>query len=287
MRIAGLNTIRDDILALGGGDKLSPVTQRMPIGFIGHGAPTNAIQNDGATAKWRAWGAVLPRPAAVLVASAHWLEHPPRVGASEILPLIYDFSGFPDELYRIFYPAPGAPELAESALSHLRKGGLAPQRDPQRGLDHGAWVPLRHMFPEADVPVLQVSVPFADPAACLALGRALAPLRKQDVFILGSGNIVHNLRLARLDDRAAPVENWAREFDDWCAGALERNDLDALADFARRAPGASLAVPTDDHFAPLLITAAAAAESGKPVVRYPFTGFEHGNLSMRCVEFIV
>jgi 4,5-DOPA dioxygenase extradiol len=259
----------------------------MPIGFVGHGAPTNAIQSDGATAKWRAWGAVLPRPAAVLVLSAHWLEQPPRVGGGEILPLIYDFTGFPEELYRIFYPAPGAPDLAEQVMSHLRKAGIAPQRDAQRGLDHGAWVPLRHMFPEADVPVLQVSIPFGDPGACLALGRALAPLRKQDVFILGSGNIVHNLRHARLDERDAPVDPWAAEFDEWCAGALERNDLDALADYARQAPGAELAVPTDDHYAPLLITAAAAAETGRPVVRYPYTGFEHGNLSMRCVEFIV
>ena len=257
----------------------------MPIGFIGHGAPTNGLRQDGAPAAWRAWGEALPKPRAILVISAHWLHQPPVVGAGETLPLIYDFYGFPEPLYQLRYPAPGAPELADEAMGLLQSAGLSPQRDAARGLDHGAWVPLLHQFPAADIPVVQVTAAFHNPAANLALGRALAPLSRQGVFILGSGNIVHNLRLANLAAPDAPVDGWAKEFDDWCAAALERSDLDALADYRNLAPAARLAVPTDDHFAPLLAVAAAALESGAASLRYPHTGFEHQNLSMRCVEF--
>src|SRR6185369_10458775 len=166
---------------------------------------------------------------------AHWLHRPPRVGATTTLPLIYDFGGFPEPLYRLRYPSPGAPELAGEAFALMQRAGLAPQRDDGRGLDHGAWVPLLHQFPEADIPVLQVTAAFRDPAANLALGRALAPLNREGVFILGSGNIVHNLRAADLGDRDGAVDGWAVEFDDWCARTLASGDLDALADYADRA----------------------------------------------------
>jgi 4,5-DOPA dioxygenase extradiol len=259
-------------------------SSRMPVGFVGHGSPMNGVEG-AAPASWLAWARSLPRPRAILVVSAHWQATPPRVGARATTDLIYDFGGFPDELYRLRYPAPGAPELAEEVTGLIARAGLAPAQEPGRGLDHGAWVPLLRMFPAADVPVLQVSLGRrVSPKAHLALGRALAPLRASGVFILGSGNVTHNLALAELDAPAGDVDAWAREFDAWCAGALLANDLDALADWAKKAPSAQLAVPTDEHFTPLLVVAAAAAESGKPAVRFPYDAIEARNISMRCVE---
>lgn len=258
----------------------------MPVGFVAHGAPLLALETEGPAASLRTWGASVPRPTAILVVSAHWLEWPAHVGATKTVPLVFDFYGFPEPLYRLTYPAPGAPELARSVVDLLKTAGLKPGSDPRRGLDHGAWVPLLHLFPKADVPVLEISLGTGLPmSAHLALGRALAPLRTQGVWIVGSGNITHNLRRANLNGKHAPVDSWATEFDAWCARALEAFDLDALADYAKKAPGSSLAVPTDDHYTPLLVAAAAAGgEGGKPKVRYPHTGFEYQNLSMRCVE---
>jgi 4,5-DOPA dioxygenase extradiol len=262
---------------------------RMPVGFVGHGAPLAALDSGGAPAAWQKWGASMPRPRALAVVSAHWLERPPHVGPAQRVPLIYDFYGFPEQLYRMQYPAPGAEALATQVLSLLSQAGqagLKPVSAPTRGLDHGAWMQLYHMFPQADIPVLQVSLGTGvSMSEHVALGRALAPLREQGVLILGSGNIVHNLRRADLRAKHGPVDSWAQEFDDWCAQALERGDLDALADYAQRAPAAELAVPTDDHFTPLVVAAAAAFATSTAAVRYPHIGFEYRNLSMRCVEF--
>lgn len=256
----------------------------MPVGFVGHGSPMNAIEGKAPEA-WLAWARSLPRPRAILVVSAHWQATPARVGARATAPLIYDFGGFPDALYELKYPAPGAPELAEEVTGLLAKAGLSPAQEPARGLDHGAWVPLLRMFPKADVPVLQVSLGRRVPArAHLDFGRALAPLRANGVFILGSGNVTHNLMLAELDAPPGQVDAWAREFDDWCAGALRRGDVDGLADWAAKAPSAALAVPTDEHFTPLLVAAAAASESGKPSVKFPYDTIEARNIAMRCVE---
>ena len=259
----------------------------MPVGFVGHGAPTLGLEKDGpAVEAWKNWGRSLPPPKAILVLSAHWLERPPHLGPTSKAQLIYDFYGFPDELYKVPYPAPPAPELGKEVFALLKQAGLKPIETPTRGLDHGAWVPLLKMFPKADIPALQVSLGTRVPMAeHIALGRALAPLRAEGVFILGSGNLTHNLRIVQFDDRYGRVEPWAREFDQWAAERLEPFDLEALARYASEAPSARTAHPTDDHYIPLLVAAAAAGAAGKPKVRFPHVGFEYGTLSMRCVEF--
>lgn len=259
----------------------------MPVGFIGHGAPTLGLEKNGpAIEAWKNWGKTLAKPRAILMVSAHWLERPPHFGPTAKTGLIYDFYGFPEELYQVQYPAPAAPELGKEVFSLLSQAGLKPIESPTRGLDHGAWVPLLHLFPKADIPVLQVSIGSRVPASeHLGLGRALAPLRSQGVFILASGNVTHNLGKVNFADRYGHVENWAQEFDQWMVEKLENFDLEGLANYASQAPGARFAHPTDDHYSPLLVAAAAAGEAGNPIVRYPHTGFEYGTLSMRAVEF--
>jgi len=255
---------------------------RVPPGFVAHGAPllaTDPLKG----ADLSRWGAALPRPRAVLVISAHWEAAPPTLGAVETVPLVYDFYGFPQELYRLQYPAPGAPDLARRVAALLEPGfGVA--YEPTRGLDHGVWVPLVWLFPAADVPVLQLSLPWSGrPDRLLALGRALAPLADEGVLLLGSGNLVHNLgRLARAD--GAPPEPWAAEFDAWVAEALQTGDLDALAGFRQSAPAAALAHPTVEHYVPLLVVAGAGAALGA-AASFPVTGFEFRNISRRCVQF--
>lgn len=245
----------------------------LPVAFVAHGAPLLAT-DDVRGAPLRAWGAKLPRPRAILAVSAHWRSRGPAVGATETIPLLYDFGGFPEELYRLQYPAPGAPEVAERVVALT---GAA--RAPARGLDHGVWVPLLHLFPAADVPVLQLSLPVdRDP---YELGRALAPLRDEGVLILGSGVLVHNLgALDWTEARARP--KWAVDFDRWAADALARGDHDTLRNW-RRAPGASLAHPTDEHYTPLLV-AAGAAGPATPAT-FPVEGFDYGTLSRRCVQW--
>ena len=259
----------------------------MPVGFVGHGAPTAGLEKDGPLVEgWREWGKSLPKPKAILVVSAHWLQKPPHLGPLKAVPLTYDFYGFPRALYEVQYPAPPAPNLAKEVLHLFDHLGMKAGTNSDRGLDHGAWVPLLHMFPRADVPVLQVSIGTNVPMnEHLALGHALAPLRSKGVFILGSGNITHNLRAVNFVDRNGPVEPWAKEFDDWCKEKLDAFDVNALADYQKEAPQAKMAHPTDDHYTPLLVAATAAGKHGHPQVRYPLEGFEYGTLSTRCVEF--
>lgn len=225
----------------------------------------------------------MPRPRAILMVSAHWQADPPALGATGTTPLIYDFFGFPEELFTIAYPAPGAPWLADRVVEALAPRCKAARRD-DRGLDHGVWVPLLHMYPRADVPVLEFGWPrTASPAELFALGRALAPLRDEGVLIVGSGGFVHNLgRLSWSGHSVTP--SWASEFEDWGADVLCRSDFDALIDFKSRAPAVKLAHPTDEHFLPLLI-AAGAASGGAAGVSFPVQGFEYGSLSRRSVQF--
>ena len=259
----------------------------MPVGFIGHGAPTLGLEKEGlAVDAWKAWGHSLPHPQAILMVSAHWLDRPVHLGPTRTTGLIYDFYGFPEELYQVQYAPPAAPELAEEVFSLLGRAGLKPIQSPTRGLDHGAWVPLLHMFPKADIPVLQVSVGTRVPMEeHMALGRALAPLREKGIFILASGNLTHNLGKVNFAHRYGRVESWAREFDQWAVEKLKAFDVEALARYMTEAPGARAAHPTDDHYTPLLVATAAAGVAGKPSLRYPHEGFEYGTLSMRCVEF--
>src|SRR5688572_7558546 len=229
---------------------------RLPSIFVAHGAPP--LLDDGPwVAELGSWAAKLPRPKAILVLSAHWEERPVTIGATRTVPLIYDFSGFAPHHYQQKYPAPGAPELAS-----LVRGLLDGQRvadDPERGLDHGEYVPLVAMYPEADVPVLQVSLPSEHPQELFDLGRTLRPLRDAGVLIIGSGFITHNLRALDWHGASDPPA-WATEFDAWTADALERNDVDALLDYQQKGPGSRIALPTREHFVPLLVSLGAAAE---------------------------
>ncbi|MCC6216751.1 MAG: dioxygenase [Polyangiaceae bacterium] len=239
----------------------------MPALFAAHGAPV--LLDDAVwMAELAAWARALPRPKSVLMVSAHWEARPATLGATRTVPLVYDFYGFPERYYQTRYAAPGAPDLAARVRELLRERDLAVAEEPTRGLDHGAYVPLVAMFPSADVPVLQLSIPGLDPQALFRLGRALGPLRDEGVLIFGSGFLTHNLRYAFRPG----TPGWAREFDDWAADALTRLDVDALQDFRARAPAASTAHPTWEHFAPVLVAVGAAADD-PPRVTFPITGW--------------
>lgn len=255
------------------------VAGRMPVGFLAHGAPTLALDPERG-ADFRRWGERLAKPKALLVVSAHWEGAPVTLGTTERRELLYDFYGFPAPLYQVRYPSPGAPELA-ARVESLLGGGV--RREPTRALDHGVWVPLVHMFPNADVPVLQISMPTAHGAKQLfALGQRLAPLRDEGVMLLGSGNLTHNLR--RVDWRGSGgTPAWAAEFDGWIADVLARHDWDALVDYARKAPALRDNHPTEEHLQPVLVVAGAASSAVSPV-SFPVQGFELGSLSRRSVQ---
>ena len=253
----------------------------MPVSFVGHGAPTLAL--DGVRGgDLRRWGQAMARPRAILVISAHWNAMPVTLGTHTTQPLMYDFGGFPEDLYRVQYPAPGAPDLAKRTEELLAVHGPV-SRAPERGLDHGAWVPLLWMAGGADIPVLQVSLPGLEPDTLFSLGRALAPLRREAVWILASGNLVHNLRRVDWQEEAV-TPTWATEFDLWVTEVLEAGDMDALRDYRQKAPATAIAHPTVEHFVPIILAAGAASEAATSVT-FPVTGFELGSVSRRCVQF--
>ncbi|MFB9465623.1 dioxygenase family protein [Streptomyces cinereospinus] len=256
--------------------------QRMPALYLSHGAPPLA-DDPVWTRQLAAWSAALPRPRAVLVVSAHWEEAPLALGATRTVPLVYDFWGFPERYYRVRYEAPGAPALADSVRKLLRAPGTPVQDVPERGLDHGAYVPLVEMFPEADVPVLQISLPTLDPAGLMEIGRRLAPLRDEGVLIVGSGFFTHNLAALRHPGGGVPA--WSAEFDDWGRRALAAGDVDALLDFTRTSPAGRLAHPRTEHFAPLFVTLGAADATGDLATqRSVIDGFWLG-MAKRSVQF--
>ena len=229
---------------------------RMPAMYLGHGAPP-LVDDPLWTTQLAAWSGALPKPTAILVVSAHWEAAPLTIGATaDAAPLVYDFWGFPDRYYQATYPAPGAPDLAAKIRALM--SGIEPVADAQgRGLDHGAYVPLTVMYPGADVPVLQISMPTLDPDRLLRIGAALRPLRDEGVLIMGSGFLTHGLPFLRDFRFDAPPPGWSTEFDHWAAEALDGGDVDALAGFTH-APGARYAHPTTEHFAPLFVTLGAA-----------------------------
>jgi 4,5-DOPA dioxygenase extradiol len=227
------------------------------------------------------WAKAMPNPKSILMISAHWVKRPTTLGATQTVPLVYDFYGFPEKYYKTKYPSPGAPDLAARVRDLLRRGNIDCADAPERGLDHGAYVPLIPMYPGADVPVLQISMPALVPKELFDLGRALAALRDEGVLIFGSGFLTHNMAYAFRP--GIPV--WAREFDRWAADALERFDVDALLAFQTRAPEARIALPTWEHYAPVLVAAGAAAEK-QPRVTFPIEGFwMEGAFTKRSVQF--
>lgn len=258
---------------------------RMPTLFVSHGSPTFAIDPGKAGPLLTQLGRELPRPKAVLVLSPHWITRGLRVATTGSPETIHDFGGFPDALYRIQYPAPGAPDVATKAMQLLAADGWSPQADAEWGMDHGAWVPVRHLFPDADVPVFQVSMPHTlDGAGAVKLGRALAPLADEGVLIVGSGSITHNLRevvWGAGEEDSGPT--YANEFVDWARSAVTRHDGDALAGYLTSAPHARRAHPTPDHYLPLPFAFGAA--DAKAPVRVIDGGMTFGVLAMDAYLF--
>lgn len=255
-------------------------TPRAPL-FVSHGAPTLVIDDVPARHALAELLTESGKPSAIVVASAHWSTRAPRVDSSSAPRTIHDFSGFPPELYQMRYPAPGAPQLAERVVEALRAAGFEAELEA-RGLDHGAWVPLKLAAPLADVPVFQLSLqPHLGAEHHLKLGRALAPLAFDDVLVLGSGGATHNLgALARPND---PPPAWVREFDEWLGATLAQGDVEALVDYRRRAPHAARNHPTEEHFFPLIVALGAAGPTPRP--RALHSSFTFGVLSMAAFAF--
>jgi len=236
----------------------------LPALFVSHGAPTLPLDNVPARDFLRDLGARYERPRAILCASAHWETTAPALSAPAANDTIHDFYGFPEALYRMRYPAPGSPALAGRAQALLDKAGIAAARDPARGLDHGAWVPLMLMYPEADIPTIQLSVqPDRSAADHIALGRALRPLREEGVLIVGSGGFVHNLRRLDRSGHDGPEPEWSSRFAGWIHDALIAGREDDLAHYTERAPDAAIAQPTPEHFLPLLVALGAGGGSAE------------------------
>jgi 4,5-DOPA dioxygenase extradiol len=254
---------------------------RAPSLFISHGSPMFALEPGLLGPNLQRLGAVLTDLSAIVVVSPHWQTRGVRVTGAATLETIHDFGGFPAPLYALQYPARGEPKLALQVLDLLRAAGFDSAIDGERGLDHGAWVPLRHLKPGADVPVLQVSLPHdIDAAGALALGRALAPLRDQGVLVIGSGSLTHNLHEFR---RHINDPEYAQAFADWVADALARGDVDALVDYRGQAPFAVRAHPTEEHYLPLLVAVGASSpDEPRQLVE---GGMTHGVLSMDSFGF--
>ena len=262
--------------------------KRYPAIFIGHGSPMQIADGAPGRGFLERLGPELGKPAAILIASAHWETMQPAVSGAAHPETIYDFGGFPRAFYQVKYPAPGAPDIAKRVAALLEQAGLPAHIDPQQGLDHGAWVPLRLMYPDADVPVAQLSLQHhLGPAHHLALGRALAPLRDEGVLILGAGNMTHNLqdafRKMAEGDPNAPTDAWALAFDRWVADAATAGRLDDLVHYRERAPHARMAHPRDEHYLPLLVAAGAGGEGA--VAKRLNDEFLFGNMSQAAFAF--
>jgi len=258
--------------------------KRQPAIFLSHGSPTMPLENSAANDFLRGLGALLGRPEAILMVSAHWDTEQPAVSAAQRPETIHDFYGFPPELYRLRYPAPGAPQLARRVAELLAGKGYEVDVDPARGLDHGAWTPLILGYPEADVPVAQFSIQsHLGPAHHLKIGEALRPLRDEGVLIIGSGGATHNLReLSR--QRGNPVpQQWTAEFNDWLADALLARRTDELVNYRSRAPQAVRNHPTDEHLIPLYV-ALGAGDPGGATQRL-HSSIESGVISMDAYRF--
>ena len=255
----------------------------LPVLFLSHGSPMHAIQPGAVRAVWQGIARDMARPKAILIASAHWETNIPALTGAAKPETIHDFYGFPKPLYEVQYPAPGDPALAERALGLLRSAGLPAAIDPQRGLDHGAWSPLLHMYPGADIPVVQVAVQTElRTRHHVGLGKALAPLAAEGVLIIGSGHMTHNLRERRADREGGPLP-YAAEFQEWVRQKIEARDLDSLADYRALNPHGVRAHPTDEHFLPLFVALGAAGE-GYGAERL-YDGIETGSLAMDAWRF--
>ena len=256
-------------------------TVAMPAVFISHGSPMVALQYGPYQDALTEFGRTV-RPSAIVAISAHWgSANTININGEARHSTMHDFGGFPPALYELTYNAPGSPQLAERIAGLLRENKWEARITSGRGLDHGVWIPLRLMYPAADIPVVELSVPLQFPPDELyRIGQVLAPLRREGALILGSGGVVHNLRLAYFEEVDHAVDPWAAQFDRWFADAVEHGKLNELFRFEEAAPHAQLAVPTFEHFAPVFVVLGAGLATGN--VSTIYQGFEHGNISMRC-----
>ncbi|WP_199100873.1 class III extradiol ring-cleavage dioxygenase [Dyella sp. ASV21] len=256
----------------------------LPSLYISHGSPMTAIQPGQVGERLAELAATLPRPKAIVIATAHWLARQPTVGGATRPETIHDFYGFPRELFAVQYPAQGEPALAARVTELLDKAGLPTTLDPTHGLDHGAWVPLRLLYPKADIPVVPLSIqPQLGPAHQYAVGRALASLRDDGVLVIGSGSITHNLHdlgAGYSEEREAP---YVRPFITWIEQKLTEGDVQALLDYRQQAPFAERAHPTDEHLLPLFVALGAAGAA--PHAQRIDAGIEYGLLAMDIYRF--
>ena len=256
------------------------MTAALPTLFISHGSPMHALEPGAVRGAWEKIARELPRPKALLIASAHWETVAPAMTASAKPETIHDFYGFPRPLYQIQYPVKGDPGLASRAVKLLKEKNLEAASDPSRGLDHGAWSPLLYMYPQAEVPVVQIAVQTAlGPRHELAVGQALAPLADEGVLIIGSGHTTHNLR----ERRAGAALPYVVEFQDWVWKMIQARDLDMLAEYRARNPHGARAHPTEEHFLPLFVALGAASAGYRP--ERVFDGVDTGSLAMDAYVF--
>lgn len=252
-------------------------TDRMPLLFVGHGSPMNAIEDNVFSRKWAELGKQLSRPQAILCISAHWLTSGTFVTAMEKPRTIHDFGGFPPELFRQQYPAPGSPEMAETMIRIQHENQIS--KDFEWGLDHGTWSVLKPMFPMADIPVIQLSIDYSKPMEYhYNLARQISQLREKGVLVIGSGNIVHNLRQLRFDET---VPDWSQQFDCQIASWIESGDDDSIIKFQELGSLAKMAHPSYDHFLPLLYVLGMKAKADQP--EFFNSEFQMGSISMRSV----
>ncbi|MBC7391673.1 MAG: 4,5-DOPA dioxygenase extradiol [Opitutaceae bacterium] len=251
-------------------------TERMPAVFIGHGNPMHALNDNTFTQTVSKIGDRFEKPKAVLVISAHWLTKGSYVADSPNPETIHDFGGFPDALFKVQYPAPGAPELAKQIIKNIQ----GTQLDHEWGLDHGAWTVLKHIYPKANIPVFQMSIDYTKPEAYhLELAKQLDFLRNQGVLVMGSGNIVHNLRLLNWQNPETTFD-WAKEFDEKVKGHLESGNYNELTNYKSWGKFAQLAVPSNDHYLPMMYVLGLAQP--KEELKFLYEGFEMGSISQRC-----
>ncbi len=271
MTLSDLRKFTDDL----------PVDEKQPALFLGHGSPMNAIEDNIFTQSLTALGKSLVKPKAVLVVSAHWLTRGTFVSTTKFPETIYDFGGFPPELSQVKYPAPGAPVEAQLVKSTVLSTKI--EEDNSMGLDHGAWSVLRHIWPNADVPVFQMSIDwYKSPQWHYDLALELRALRKKGILIISSGNITHNLGNVVWNNENAPAVDWALEFDEAVKKNIDARDHAKIINYQTLAPSAKIAVPSNDHYLPLLYTLGLVEKD--EVQKYTFEGFQYGTISMRCLQ---